>query len=75
MKLLESDSEYYQEALDRFKSLVEGRDLIAYINSRKGPILHLRFDLMDPAVDQDPTACINAELVRDVLATVVRKGW
>ena len=31
-------------------------------------------DPMDPAVAQDPAACINAELVRDGLATVDRKG-
>ena len=75
VKLPDPNSEYYQEALERFKSLAEGRKLIANIDAREGPLLHLRpIDPTDPAVAQDPTACINAEIVRDGLATVDRKG-
>ena len=75
MKLVDPSSEYYQEAVDRFRSLCEGRKLIANIDYRESSLLHLRLiDPNDPEAASDPTACINAELVREGLATVDRKG-
>ncbi|KDQ53594.1 hypothetical protein JAAARDRAFT_72541 [Jaapia argillacea MUCL 33604] len=76
VKLVSSESEYYPEATDRFRSLCEGRKLIANIDHREGPILHLRLiDPSDSNVTQDPTsASINADLLREGLALVDRKG-
>ena len=75
MKLVNSDSEYYAEAVDRFRQLCEGRKLVANIDHKEGSLLHLRLiDPADPASAQDPTACINADLLREGLATIDRKG-
>ncbi|KAJ3724605.1 hypothetical protein C8R42DRAFT_695244 [Lentinula raphanica] len=74
VKLVDPESEYYPEAIDRFRQLCEGRKLIANIDAEEGPLLHLR--LMDPQNPQsatDPYECINAELLRDGLATIDRK--
>lgn len=69
------DSEYHVEAVDRFRSLCEGRKLIANIDHREGPLLHLRLiDPSDPAAEEDPYACINVSLVREGLASIDRKG-
>ncbi|KAG8886054.1 hypothetical protein FRB97_007930 [Tulasnella sp. 331] len=68
-------SEYYDEAMDRFKSLCEGRKLIANIDAREGPLLHLR--LMDPSDSSsttDPSASINSTLVREGFCIIDRKG-
>ena len=78
MKLVGPESEYHDEAVDRFSQLCEGRKLVANVDQREGALLHLR--LIDPndAVAQqtpyDPCACINADLVREGLATVDKKG-
>ncbi|KAL0072455.1 hypothetical protein AAF712_000218 [Marasmius tenuissimus] len=75
IKLVDSNSEYYPEAVERFKTLCEGRKLIANIDHKEGNLLHLRLiDPRDPAVAQDPLACINAELLRDGVALIDRKG-
>ena len=75
VKLVEPNSEYYQEAVDRFRSLCEGRKLIANVDYREGSLLHLRLiDPNDPEVANDPIACINADLVREGLASIDRKG-
>jgi staphylococcal nuclease domain-containing protein 1 len=75
VKLVNPDSEYYPEAIDRFHSLCEGRKLIANIDHREGNILHLRLmDPADPASAQNPLACINADLLREGLATIDRKN-
>lgn len=75
IKLVPSNSEYHQEAVDRFRALCEGRKLIANIDHREGPVAHLRLiDPSDPATEHDPLACVNADLVREGLATVDRKG-
>ncbi len=68
-------SEYYDEAIGRFKSLCEGRKLIANVDYKEGgSLLHLR--LIDPA---DPAsakgeASINADLVREGYASIEKKG-
>ncbi|TFK20773.1 transcription factor [Coprinopsis marcescibilis] len=75
VKLPKEDSDYYVEAIERFRSLCEGRKLVANIDHREGQVLHLR--LIDPAdlsSARDPSACINADLVAEGLASIDRKG-
>ncbi|KAH9929615.1 transcription factor [Epithele typhae] len=75
VKLVSPDSEYYDEAIDRFRSLCEGRRLVANIDQKEGHMLHLRLiDASDPAAQHDQYACINVDLIRDGLATVDKKG-
>lgn len=75
VKLVNPDSEYYQDAIDRFRSLCEGRKLIANIDQKEGNTLHLRLiDPVDPASAQNPLACINADLLREGLATIDRRN-
>lgn len=75
MKLLGPESEYYAEAIDRFRTLCEGRKLIANIDHKEGAILHLRLmDPSDPAAAEDPLACINADLLHDGVASIDRKN-
>lgn len=75
MKLVDPNSDYFQEAVDRFRSLCEGRKLIANIDFREGQMLHLRLiDPSDPNAAQDPLTCINADLVREGLASIDKKG-
>ncbi|KAH8119402.1 transcription factor [Phellopilus nigrolimitatus] len=75
VKLVDPSSEYYQEAIERFRSLCEGRKLVANVDFREGPLLHLRLiDPADPQTAQDPQACVNADLVREGLASIDRKG-
>ncbi|KIM20084.1 hypothetical protein M408DRAFT_30677 [Serendipita vermifera MAFF 305830] len=77
VKLVAPTSEYYDEAIGRFKSLCEGRKLIANVDYKEGGgggLLHLR--LIDPA---DPAsakgeASINGDLVREGYASIDRKG-
>lgn len=73
---MDEESEYRAEAIDRFRSLCEGRKLIANIDHKEGPLLHLR--LIDPseaAATQNPSlSCINTILVREGLASIDRKG-
>lgn len=74
IKLIGPESEYYAEAVDRFRSLCEGRKLVANIDAQEGPLLHLRLiDPQNPTSATDPYECINAELLRDGLATIDRK--
>ncbi|KAI5123940.1 hypothetical protein M0805_006355 [Coniferiporia weirii] len=75
VKLVDPNSDYFQEAVDRFRSLCEGRKLVANVDYREGPLLHLRLiDPTDPNAAQDPLACVNIDLVREGLASVDRKG-
>ena len=75
MKLVAPESEYHEEAVDRFRALCEGRKLIANVDQKEGQIFHLRLiDPSDPATQSDPYSCINADLVREGLATVDKKG-
>ncbi|KAK0226010.1 hypothetical protein IW262DRAFT_1540191 [Armillaria fumosa] len=74
VKLVDPNSDYHTEAVDRFRALCEGRKLIANVDQQEGPLLHLRLiDPSDPASAQDPLSCINADLLRDGLATIDRK--
>jgi staphylococcal nuclease domain-containing protein 1 len=75
VKLVDEESEYHVEAVDRFRSLCEGRKLIANIDHKEGSLLHLRLiDPSDAGAAQDPYACINVDLVREGLASIDRKG-
>ncbi|PCH43541.1 hypothetical protein WOLCODRAFT_164527 [Wolfiporia cocos MD-104 SS10] len=75
VKLAAPESDYYTEAVDRFRSLCEDHKLIANIDHREGSLLHLRLiDPADPAAKTDPLASINASLLRDGYATIDRKG-
>ncbi|KZS98346.1 transcription factor [Sistotremastrum niveocremeum HHB9708] len=75
IKLADSTTDYGAEALDRFRSLAEGRKLIANVDYREGNLLHLRLiDPSDSSVTSDPSASINADLAREGLASLDRKG-
>ncbi|KAH7108122.1 hypothetical protein BKA62DRAFT_781142 [Auriculariales sp. MPI-PUGE-AT-0066] len=75
VKLVEPESEYHNESVDRFRNLCEGRKLIANIDHKEGNLLHLRLiDPNDPISAEDPLASINADLVREGLASIDRKG-
>lgn len=75
IKLLGPESEYHAEAVDRFRALCEGRKLVANVDHREGPVMHLRLmDPTDPAAQHDPLACINADLLREGVAAVDRKN-
>ncbi|WVQ78068.1 hypothetical protein IAT38_000149 [Cryptococcus sp. DSM 104549] len=71
VKLVPRESEYGPEAFRRFGELTEGFKLVANIDQREGNVLHLRLiDPADPNVREDPLACLNADLVREGLATI-----
>ncbi|KAJ7647235.1 hypothetical protein FB45DRAFT_892832 [Roridomyces roridus] len=75
VKLVGPESEYYAEAIDRFRALCEGRKLVANIDHKEGSVLHLRLmDPSDPAAAEDPLACINADLLHDGVASIDRKN-
>ncbi|KAL5631513.1 hypothetical protein ACGC1H_007134 [Rhizoctonia solani] len=74
IKLAGPDTEYAEDAIARFRSLAEGRKLVANVDHKDGHILHLRLiDPQDPQSASDPHASINAELVRDGLAMIDKK--
>ncbi|KAH9832295.1 transcription factor [Rhodofomes roseus] len=74
IKLVGPESEYHAEAVDRFRQLCEGRKLIANVDHRESQLLHLRlFDPNDSAAQSDPSVSINADLLREGLATIDRK--
>ncbi|KII92084.1 hypothetical protein PLICRDRAFT_50514 [Plicaturopsis crispa FD-325 SS-3] len=75
IKLVGPESEYHAEAIERFRALCEGRKLVANVDHKEGPLLHLRLiDPTDPNVAQDPLACVNADLLSEGLAAIDRKG-
>ena len=75
VKLVASESEYFPEAVDRFRQLCEGRQLIANVDHKEGALLHLRLiDQANPDTANDPNACINIDLVTEGFASVDRKG-
>lgn len=66
-------SEYYDEAINRFRSLCDGRKLVANIDFKEGSLLHLRLiDPADPASAANEGSCINVDLVRDGYASIQR---
>ncbi|KNZ57389.1 hypothetical protein VP01_2171g1 [Puccinia sorghi] len=75
VKLLGPDTEYRQEALDRFRSLVEGQTLAANIDYRdpsQNGRLHLSlYDATDPRTS---TSSLNHRLVREGYALINLKA-
>jgi len=75
IKLVGPESEYHAEAIDRFRALCEGRKLVANIDHKEGPLLHLRLmDPLDPSSAEDPLSCINADLLQEGVASLDRKN-
>ena len=75
IRFVSNKSEYYDDAVHRFRTLCEGRKLIAVTDYKEGPLLHLRLiDPSDATSSTDPDASINADLVREGFATVDKKG-
>lgn len=58
--------------MDLFRSLTNGRQLVANVNYREGPLLHLT--LFDPELSKDELATLNGEMVKEGYASVDRKG-
>lgn len=70
VKLPPRDSEYGAEAWRRFNDLAFERKLVANID-QKDNLLHLRLiDPTDPQAAENPLACLNADLLREGLATI-----
>ncbi|KAG0353570.1 hypothetical protein BG005_007157 [Podila minutissima] len=63
--------DYGIEAANRFRDLVAGRNLVGVVEQREHGVMHLT--LYDPTISQDPDRSLNAEMVRDGLATVFTK--
>ena len=75
VKLVAPESEYFTEATEHFRQLCEGRKLVANVDYREGPLLHLRLiDQANPDVANDPYACVNIDLVAEGFASIDRKG-
>jgi staphylococcal nuclease domain-containing protein 1 len=75
VKLVSPESEYYQEAVNRFRELCDGQKLIANVDSKEGSLLHLRLiDPRDPNAASDSQATINAQLLSEGFALIDRKG-
>src|SRR6266404_5162196 len=75
VKLVGEDSDYHDDAVDRFRQLCDERKLVANIDHKEGSTLHLRLiNPADPAMAEDPLSSINVDLVREGLASVDRKG-
>ena len=74
VRLPKPESEYYSEAIDRFRALCSDRKLVATVDHKEGHLLHLRLiDPTDPHAAEDPFACINTDLLREGLASIDRK--
>ncbi|KAG0060709.1 hypothetical protein BGZ90_003919 [Linnemannia elongata] len=72
VKVPELKDDFGVEAATRFRDLVGGRQLVGVVEQREHNVMHLT--LYDPKVSQDPDRSLNAELVRDGLATVFVKS-
>ncbi|KAF9104700.1 hypothetical protein BGX27_009982 [Mortierella sp. AM989] len=71
IKVPELKDNYGIEAANKFRDIVSGRQLVGVVEQREHNVLHLT--LYDPAISEDPDRSLNAELVRDGLATVNTK--
>jgi staphylococcal nuclease domain-containing protein 1 len=73
VKVPELKDDYGLEAANRFRDLVgDNRQLVGVVEQREHNVMHLT--LYDPNLSQDPDRSLNAELVRDGLATVYVKS-
>ncbi|RUS33118.1 hypothetical protein BC938DRAFT_473013 [Jimgerdemannia flammicorona] len=71
LKVPAREDDYGQEAYERLQELIGGKQLVANVDYRDKGVLSLT--LYDPAQSQTPEASINADMVRDGLATVNAK--
>ncbi|KAG0258901.1 hypothetical protein BG011_002987 [Mortierella polycephala] len=71
VKVPELKDDYGVEASNRFRDMVSGRQLVGVVEQREHNVMHLT--LYDPAISEDPDRSLNAELVRDGLATINNK--
>ncbi|GAA5892084.1 hypothetical protein JCM5296_004053 [Sporobolomyces johnsonii] len=75
VSLLDWRTEYGQDAMDRFRELCEGQNLVANIDARDPNLLHLSlFDPADPASLTSHESSINVQLVREGLARIDRRS-
>lgn len=75
VKLVEPESDYYADAIDRFRSFCESRKLIANIDHKEGSLLHLRLiDPANPESAEDRLTCINSDLVAEGWASIDRRS-
>lgn len=72
VKLLGSETEYGLDALDRFRSLCEGKQLRARIDGRERELIYI--SLFESDVTPAPATSVNAQLVRDGLAQIDRRS-
>lgn len=73
--LLGSETEYGAEALERFKDLCEGRQLVANIDHRENNLLHLSlFDPSNSTTSISPESSINLLLVSEGLARIDKRS-
>ena len=70
--MVSPESEYFDEAVERFRQLCCGRALVANVDHREGSVLHLR--LMDPMHTEHLDDCINVDLVTEGFASIDKKG-
>lgn len=69
--LLDSSTEYGPDALNLFKDLCEGQQLVANIDARENTLLHLSlFDPKNPSASMSHESSINVLLVREGLARI-----
>ncbi|CAG8450919.1 5228_t:CDS:10 [Acaulospora colombiana] len=71
IKVHERDTDYGEEAYEKFQNIVANKQLVANIDYRERNLLHLT--LYNPAQAQSSEVSINAELVRAGLALVNKK--
>ncbi|KAG0320347.1 hypothetical protein BGZ99_004559 [Dissophora globulifera] len=71
VKVPELGDDYGVEAANRFRDLVSDHQLVGVVEQRDHNVMHLT--LYDPNVSQDPDRSLNAEMVRDGLATLSLK--
>ncbi|GAA5961162.1 hypothetical protein JCM3765_001249 [Sporobolomyces pararoseus] len=75
VNLLDWRTEYGQDAMDRFRELCEGQNLVANIDHRDPQQLHLSlFDPSDPASLTSHESSINVQLVREGLARIDKRS-
>jgi hypothetical protein len=75
VSLLDWRTEYGLDAMDRFRELCEGQQLVANIDARDANLLHLSlFDPENPASLTGHDGSINVQLVREGLARIDRRS-
>ncbi|GAA5898069.1 hypothetical protein JCM6882_003319 [Rhodosporidiobolus microsporus] len=70
VSLLDWRTEYGADAMDRFRELCEGQQLVANIDARSTPLQLSLFDPADPSSLSGAENSINVQLVREGLARI-----